>query len=76
MDNIINEVINQYLDKELMLKEYKNPKDSETLRVCTDMLQSVYESAISNGTSRREIVMEKLGNIIMELRKLEKIMSI
>ena len=73
--DIINEVINNYLNQKMMLKEYKNPKDSETLRVCTDMLQNLYENAINNGTSRHEYVMEKLGNIILELRKLEKNMS-
>jgi hypothetical protein len=76
MENVISEVINNYLKKNVMLKEYKNPQDAETLRVCADMLQNLYDNAISNGTSRHEITVQKIHQIIGELRKLQQIMTI
>ena len=75
MHDIIKETINSYLIKKEMLKEYKNPKDAETLRVCADMLEEVNERMVSNGTSRNEITMQKLEQVITELRKLTKIMA-
>lgn len=75
-ENIVTNVINNYIKENCMLKEYKNPKDAETLRVCVDMLQAMYKNIIANGTSTHEITMEKLSNIIHEIEKLEKMMRI
>ena len=75
-EDIVTNVINNYLKENCMLKEYKNPKDAETLRVCGDMLKTMYENIIANGTSAHEITTEKLSNIIHEIEKLEKMMSL
>lgn len=75
MRDIINEVINEYIGSKCMLKEYKNPNDSETVRVCADQLQNLYNNILSNGVSRHEITLEKLGDAIKELRKLQQMMS-
>lgn len=72
MKDIISEVVNNYLKSKCMLKEYKNPNDSETIRVCTDMLENIYNRIISNGGSKNEYSIEKLGKIIVELRKMQK----
>lgn len=74
LDNIITEVINGYIEsksKRNMLKEYKNPEDSETIRVCADQLEALYNNIIKNGMSKREITVKTLGEIIKELRALE-----
>ena len=74
LDNIITEVINGYVEsksKRNMLKEYKNPEDSETIRVCADQLEALYNNIIKNGMSKREITVKTLGEIIKELRALE-----
>lgn len=75
MRDIINEVINEYIGSKCMLKEYKNPNDSETVRVCADQLQGLYDNILKNGVSRHEITLEKLSEIIRELRKLQQMMS-
>ncbi len=72
--DIISEVINNYINSKCMLKEYKNPKDAETVRVCADTLQQLYENIIGNGVSRHEITMIQLSKIIGELRRLEQVM--
>lgn len=72
MKDLISEVINNYINSKCMLKEYKNPNDSETIRVCADMLESVYNGIISNGGSKNEYSVEKLGKIIKEVRRLQK----
>jgi len=73
--NIISEEINNFLKEKCMLREYKNPKDSETVRVCGDMLEEVYNRIIQNGVSKREITVKTMGNIIGELRHLEEMMK-
>ena len=35
---IINEEITKYISEKCMIKEFKNPNDAETVRVCGDML--------------------------------------
>ena len=75
MKDIINEVINEYIVSKEMLKEYKNPNDSETVRVCADQLESLYNQILGGGVSRHEVTIEKLGGIIKELRKLQQMMS-
>ena len=75
MDRIIRETINEYLNKKGMLKEYKNPNDSETVRVCTDQLESLYERIITDGGSKNEFTIMRLGEVISELRKIQKWMT-
>ena len=74
-NDIISEVINSYINKKCMLKEFKNPKDAETVRVCADMLQQMYDRIISQGSSKREITVEIMQKIIGELRHLEEMMK-
>ena len=72
---IVSEEINKFISEKCMLKEYKNPKDAETIRVCADTLQQLYENIIGNGASRHEITMIQLSKIIGELRRLEHTMN-
>lgn len=75
ISKIIQEEITKYISGKCMLKEYKNPNDAETVRVCGDMLEQLYNSIIENGCSKREITVEMMGNIIGELRRLEQMMK-
>ena len=47
---IVAEEISNFLKKDCMLKEYKNPQDSETIRVCGETLKALYDRIIKNGT--------------------------
>lgn len=76
MKDIIKEVINEYIVEEGMIKEFKNPKFSETLNVCADMLQRLHDDAVKNGMSKREITVKKIGEIADELRKLGHMTSV
>jgi hypothetical protein len=71
MKDIISEVINDYVYNKKILKEYKNPEDSKTLIVCGNILQDMYDRIIENGGSKNEYTIEKLGEIISEIRKLQ-----
>ena len=71
MRDIISEVIHDYFSNRKMLKEYKNLKDAETLRVCGNMLQDMYDNIIKNGVSKHEYTVEKLNMIIGEIRRLQ-----
>lgn len=71
MKDIISEVINDYVYNKKILKEYKNPEDSKTLMVCGNILQDMYDRIIENGASKNEYTIEKLGEIISEIRKLQ-----
>jgi hypothetical protein len=71
MKDIISEVINDYVYNKKILKEYKNPEDSKTLIVCGNILQDMYDRIIENGGSKNEYAIEKLGEIISEIRKLQ-----
>lgn len=75
VDKIITEAINGYLESREMLKEYKNPEDSETVRVCADQLENLYNRIISTGMSRHEFSIEKLRKAILDLRKIQKLFS-
>ena len=72
--DIISEVINNYINSKCMLREYKNPNDAETVRVCGDTLQQMYDRIIQQGSSKREITVEYLQKIIGEIRHLQEIM--
>ena len=68
LNKIVTESINSYLESKSkcnMLKEYKNPEDSETIR------EALYNNIIKSGMSKREITVKTLGEIIKELRALE-----
>lgn len=75
LDKIISEEIIKYLSDKCMLKEYKNPNDAETVRVCGDTLEQLYQRILGEGCSKREITMEMLANIINEIRRLEQVMK-
>ena len=71
-DSIITEVINNHLRRKGMLKEYKNPMDSETIRVCGDQLEQLYKNVIANGASKNEYTVQQLLKVVNELRKLQE----
>ena len=72
--NIISEEIKKVIGEKCMIREYKNPKDAETVRACGDTLEQLYNRIISDGCSRREITVELLSKVIKEIRYLEQIM--
>ena len=72
--NIISEEIRKVIGGKCMLREYKNPKDAETVRACGDTLEQLYSRIISDGCSRREITIELLAKVIKEIRYIEQIM--
>lgn len=74
INNIINKTINNYIKSKCMLREYKNPNDAETVKVCGDTLQQLYDKIIAQGSSRHEITMVRMLEIIGEIRHLEKMM--
>ena len=73
--NIISEEIKKVIGEKCMIREYKNPKDAETVRVCGDTLEQMYNRIIDNGCSRREITVELLSKVIKEIRYLEQIIK-
>ena len=75
INSVIKEEITKYISEKRMIREYKNPKDSQTVRACGDMLEQLYSRIIQNGCSRHEITMEMMYKIISDLRRLEQIMS-
>ena len=75
ISNIISEEIRKVIGGKRMLREYKNPKDAETVRVCGDTLEQLYSRIISDGCSRREITMETMEKIIGDIRHLEQMMK-
>ena len=75
INRIINEEITKYISEKCMIKEFKNPNDAETVRVCGDMLEQLYNSIIANGCSKREITAETMAKIIGDIRHLEEMMK-
>lgn len=76
IDKIVNEQINNLIEsKRNMLREYKNPNDRDTVKVCTDQLENLYNSIIERGNSRHDYAIERLSKIIRELRKIERYFS-
>jgi hypothetical protein len=73
-DKIIKEEVNKYIGSKCMIKEFKNPKDAETVRVCGDTLEQLYQRILGEGCSKREITMEMLAKIISDIRHLEQVM--
>ena len=74
INRIISEEITKYLSDKCMLKEYKNPNDAETVRVCGDTLEQLYQRIVGGGMSKHEITMEMLAKIISDIRRLEQVM--
>ena len=74
INRIISEEITKYLSDKCMLKEYKNPNDAETVRVCGDTLEQLYQRIVVGGCSKHEITMEMLAKIISDIRRLEQVM--
>jgi hypothetical protein len=74
INRIISEEITKYLSDKCMLKEYKNPNDAETVRVCGDTLEQLYQRIVGGGCSKHEITMEMLAKIISDIRRLEQVM--
>ena len=75
INRIISEEITKYLSDKCMLKEYKNPNDAETVRVCGDTLEQLYQRIVGGGMSKHEITMEMLAKIISDIRRLEQVMK-
>ena len=75
ISRIISEEITKYLSDKCMLKEYKNPNDAETVRVCGDMLEQLYNRVIGDGCSKREITVELMYKIIGDIRRLEQMLK-
>jgi hypothetical protein len=71
---IVSEEINRFISEKCMLKEYKNPADAETVKVCGDTLQQLHDNIIAQGSSRHEITVVRMQEIIDEIRRLEKMM--
>ena len=74
INDAISEEIKKYISEKCMLREYKNPNDAETVRVCGDTLEQLYNRILQNGCSKREITIEIMAKIIGELRHLEQMM--
>lgn len=73
VEDIVRNVVNNYVNENCMLlKEFKNPVDAETVRVCADTLAKLHDDIIGSGVSRREVTVEKLASIVKELRRLEE----
>ena len=76
VSKIIKETISKYISEECkMLREFKNPKDAETVRACGDMLQSLHDSIVENGVSKREVTVVMMNKIIGEIGHLEEMMT-
>ena len=75
LDGVINSEIKKYIVEKCMIREYKNPKDAQTVRVCGDMLEQLYANLINGGCTKREITAEMMAKIIGDLRRLEQIMK-
>lgn len=76
VDSIVCEVINDFLKEREMIKEHKNPKDSETVRVCADMLENLHNEIVKRGASKNEYNVKHLLTIVEELRKLQEVFKV
>ena len=75
ISRIINEEITKYISGKCMIREFKNPNDAETVRVCGDMLEQLYNRVIGDGCSKREITVELMYKIIGDIRRLEQMLK-
>ena len=72
MENIINEVINNYLNSKCMVNEnfYWGESDARAMRNCKQTLTDVYNRMLKNGLTKNVYVVQQLGDIINRLDKL------
>lgn len=75
INTVVAEVVNNYVDKKIMLSEYKNPVDVETIRVCANMLATLHDKIVSSGVSKHEITVEKIAKVVDDLKRIEDMMS-
>lgn len=76
INTVVAEVVNNYVDKKIMLSEYKNPVDVETIRVCANMLATLHDKIVSSGVSKHEITVEKIAKVVDDLKRIEDMMSV
>lgn len=76
INTVVAEVVNNYVDKKIMLSEYKNPVDVETIRVCANMLTTLHDKIVSSGVSKHEITVEKIAKVVDDLKRIEGMMSV
>jgi hypothetical protein len=72
MENIITEVINDYLKSKCMINEnfYWGESDLKAMRNCKKTLSEVYDRMLKNGLTKNVFVVQQLGDIINRLDKL------
>ena len=72
MENIITEVINDYLNSKCMINEnfYWGEGDARAMRNCKQTLTDVYNRMLQNGLTKNVYVVQQLGDIINRLDKL------
>jgi len=72
MENIITEVINDYLKSKCMINEnfYWGEGDLKAMRNCKKTLSEVYDRMLKNGLTKNVFVVQQLGDIINRLDKL------
>ena len=72
MENIITEVINDYLKSKCMINEnfYWGEGDLRAMRNCKKTLSEVYDRMLENGLTKNVFVVQQLGDIINRLDKL------
>lgn len=75
VNRIINEVVDDYIRKNALVLEYKNPKDAETIRVCAELLEKLRENMITCGASKNEHVVVRLGRVISELDAIKRLIT-
>ena len=74
MENIITEVINDYLKSKCMINEnfYWGEGDLKAMRNCKKTLSEVYDRMLENGLTKNVFVVQQLGDIINRLDKLSR----
>lgn len=74
MENIITEVINDYLKSKCMINEnfYWGEGDLKAMRNCKKTLSEVYDRMLKNGLTKNVFVVQQLGDIINRLDKLSR----
>jgi hypothetical protein len=74
MENIITEVINDYLKSKCMINEnfYWGEGDLRAMRNCKKTLSEVYDRMLKNGLTKNVFVVQQLGDIINRLDNLSR----
>ena len=76
INTVVAETVNNYVERKMMLNEYKNPNDAETIRVCAEMLASLHDKIVGSGVSKHEITVEKIAKVVDELKRIEAMMGV